>query len=313
MNIDDILAGSQIAGARVIRLIENRDPSVIDILKQLYPHTGNAFIIGITGSPGVGKSTLVDALVYEFRELDKRVAVIAVDPSSPYSGGAILGDRARMQRHSEDKNVFIRSMASRGHGGGLSRAVKDAAVVFDAMGYDIIIVETVGAGQGEFEIAGVAHSVGIVSIPGAGDGLQAIKAGILEIGDLFIVNKCDRPDADEAVFELESMLAMQYRKKSSWEPRVLKTVAKQGSGVKDLAQLFLTHFEFLKTSRLLDQKLKEMEESYFRSLLRDQILDRIMVFLQTSDEFNQVLTEIQLHKMDPISAAEYLTDKVINF
>ena len=229
----------------MIRLIEDNDPSSFELLKALYPHSGKAFIIGITGSPGVGKSTLIDALIFEFRKLEMKVGVIAVDPTSPYSGGAILGDRLRMQRHATDDDVFIRSMASRGQKGGLSRATKDAAIVLDAMGHDIIIIETVGAGQGEFDIAHLAHSTGIVTIPGIGDGIQAFKAGILETGDIFIVNKSDKPDAEASVFQLNMMIGMRRPLEGGWTPKVLKTRARDGTGVEILAKTFLSHFDFM--------------------------------------------------------------------
>jgi len=299
----------------MIRLIEEDDPSAFEMLKLLYPHSGNAFIIGITGSPGVGKSTLIDALILEFRKLDIKVAVIAVDPTSPISGGAILGDRLRMQRHATDEKVFIRSMASRGQKGGLSRATKDAAVVLDAMGYEIIIIETVGAGQGEFDIATLVHSTGIVNIPGTGDGIQAVKAGILETGDVFIVNKSDKPDADELVHHLTMMTNMRKpfktnRAKANWTAKVLKTIALDGTGVKKLADTFLSHFDFMKKNSLLDQKRKEIEKSYFTSLLKDLILKKVLLFMETSEDYKKVLKNIQSHEMDPLSAAELVVNNI---
>ena len=316
--IKDILEGSKIAGARMIRLIEDCDPSAFEMLKLLYPHSGNAFIIGITGSPGVGKSTLIDALILEFRKLDIKVAVIAVDPTSPISGGAILGDRLRMQRHATDEKVFIRSMASRGQKGGLSRATKDAAVVLDAMGYEIIIIETVGAGQGEFDIATLAHSTGIVSIPGTGDGIQAVKAGILETGDVFIVNKSDKSDADELVHNLTMMINMRKPSKTSWAktnwtPKVLKTIARDRTGVKELADTFLSHFDFMKINGLIDRKRKELEHLYFHSLLKDLTLEKLLLFMKGSEDFKITEDKIQSGSMDPLSAAELMVNKITAF
>ena len=321
--IKDILEGNKVAGARMIRLIEDGDPSAFEMLKLLYPHSGNAFIIGITGSPGVGKSTLIDALILEFRKLDIKVAVIAVDPTSPISGGAILGDRLRMQRHATDEKVFIRSMASRGQKGGLSRATKDAAVVLDAMGYEIIIIETVGAGQGEFDIATLAHSTGIVNIPGTGDGIQAVKAGILEKGDVFIVNKSDKPDADESVHHLTMMvnmrrpsepnLAKTNRAETNWTAKVLKTIARDGTGVKELADTFLSHFDFMKKNDLIDRKRKELEHLYFHSLLKDLTHKKLLLFIKGSEDFKKTEKKIQSREIDPISAAELMVNKMTVF
>jgi len=243
--IKEILKGSQKAGARMIRLIEDNDPSALGKLELLYPHAGKAFIIGITGSPGVGKSTLIGGLITQFRNFDKTVAVLAIDPTSPFSGGAILGDRLRMQRHATDEKVFIRSMASRGQKGGLALAAKDTLVVLDSMGYEIIIVETVGAGQADFDIADLVHSVGVVSVPGEGDGIQAIKAGILEIGDIFIVNKSDKPDAEVSALHLNMMIEMRHIPERSWTPKVLKTIAQNEIGLEKLANTFLSHFDFI--------------------------------------------------------------------
>jgi LAO/AO transport system kinase len=313
--VKDILSGNSLAGARAIRLIEENDPKAFELLKQLYPHSGNAFIIGITGSPGVGKSTLIDSLIMEFRKLDKKIAVIAVDPSSPVSGGAILGDRVRMQKHATDKNVFIRSMASRGEKGGLARTTKDAAIVLDAMGYEIIIIETVGAGQTQFDIKDLAHSIGIVTNPGAGDGIQTVKAGILETGDIFIVNKSDKPDCEQTFQQLNMMLNMKADSKTNtkitWAPKVLKTNAQTGDSVKELADIFLDHFDFMGKSTALKTKQKEMENSYFNELLKDLTIHKILGFIKTSDKYGAVLKKIQSREIDPLSAAQILTDTII--
>ncbi|NOX33107.1 MAG: methylmalonyl Co-A mutase-associated GTPase MeaB [Deltaproteobacteria bacterium] len=309
----DILSGNKLAGARLIRFIEDNDPCAFKLLKELYPYSGNAFIIGITGPPGAGKSTLIDGLILEFRKYGKKVAVIAVDPTSPVSGGAILGDRLRMQRHAADDGVFIRSMASRGQAGGLSRATKDTALVFDAMGYDIIIIETVGAGQAEFEIAGLAHSIGVVSIPGTGDGIQAIKAGILETCDIFIVNKCDRPDADAKVLSLKMMLGMRKPDKTGWTPRIVKTIAPDGTGVKELADTFLSHFEFMEQNSSINEKRKELELLYFQSLLKDLTLEKILLFIKESKDFKAAAGKIKSRRMDPLTAAEKIVNKICVF
>ncbi len=310
-NIEDIRSGNKLSGARLIQLIEKSDPRAFKLLKALYPDAGNAFIIGITGAPGVGKSTLIDGLIETFREMDFKVAVICVDPTSPYSGGAILGDRLRMQRHVTDKGVFIRSMASRGHKGGLSRTTKDCSIVLDAMGYDIIIIESVGAGQAEFDMIKLAHSIGVVSIPGAGDGIQAVKAGILETADIFIVNKSDRPDADAAAESLKMMVNMRSFPQTQLLPKVYKTNALDKTGIKAVATAFLSHLKFMRQNGELTRKKNELERVYFQSLLEDLVMEKVFESMAVSKEVEAAVKRIGSHEINPISAAEEIADKIL--
>jgi GTPase len=310
-DIKKILAGDQNAGARMIRLIEADDPRAFELLRTLYPHSGKGFIIGITGSPGTGKSTIINGLITQFRKQKFKVGVIAVDPTSPFTGGAILGDRLRMQTHATDEKVFIRSMASRGRAGGLSRATRDAALVLDAMGHHIILIETVGAGQAEFEISFLAHCVGIVILPGSCDGIQAVKAGILETGDIFIVNKADMAE-DISLHQLNQMIEMGRPRPTGWKPTVLTTNGLTDDGLEALAAAFLAHRGFMEKNQLIEGKRKEQETLYFTSLLRDLTLDKLMAFMENAPEYREVLNKIESGEMDPLTAAELVVKQIIS-
>lgn len=302
------LEGSQIAGARLIRLLEEGDPVGIEGLKELYPHAGKAFVLGITGPPGAGKSTLCDRIIGEFRQRDKKVGVIAIDPSSPFSGGAILGDRVRMQRHATDDGVFVRSMATRGNLGGLSRATYQASLVLDAMGYDVVIIETVGVGQDEVEIVDLAHTTAVVSLPGMGDDIQAMKAGILEIGDVFIVNKADKPGADDVVRQLNVMLEMRSHTESSWMPKVVKTIANQSQGIEELVDALLEHRQFIQEDGSLAKRIEERELHFFHSLVKEMAFQKVNEASSTADKYEALISALRVRSTDPYTAAEELLE-----
>ena len=308
--VQKIIQGDQLTGGRLIRLLEEGDPQGIEMLKLLYPNTGNAYIIGITGPPGSGKSTLVNCIISEFRQSGTKVAVAAIDPSSPISGGALLGDRIRMRRHSEDDGVFIRSLATRGHLGGLSRSTRETALVFDAMGYGVIIIETVGVGQDEVEISQFAHTSAVVSLPGTGDEIQVMKAGLLEIGDVLIVNKADRAGADDMVAQLQSMLAMKPHSDKGWRPPVLKTIAVKSQGIPELVDTFRRHRQFLRDSGTFGEHNFKREFQFFRKLVMEMVTDKIFDNVRESPFYHVILEDLKNRKIDPFAAAEQLTDRL---
>ena len=306
--VQKILQGDIRAAARLMSMIENATQGAIPALKALYPHTGKAYVVGVTGPPGSGKSTLVDGLTEELRRLDKAVGIVAVDPTSPFTGGAILADRIRMQRHSLDAAVFIRSMATRGHLGGLARATNDVVDILDAAGKDYVIIETVGVGQDEVEVVKAAHSSLVVAVPGLGDEIQAIKAGIMEIGDLFVVNKADRDGADKTVTEIEMMLHLGMPTEG-WQPKVLKTAAVKGEGIAELTRAILEHQAFMQTEEGRRQKGKERSRWVFWELLREQVTGRVVEKVVGNGTLDRLIERIAARETDPYSAVEEILRK----
>lgn len=269
-NIDGILNGKRLAISRALSLIENQGPDIDALTDALHGHLGHAFRIGITGPPGAGKSSLLDDLIEVWRKANKTIGIISVDPTSPFSGGAILGDRVRMMRHYKDNGVFIRSMATRGSLGGLSVRAQDAADVYDAAGIDIIIFETVGVGQVELDVAEAADTTVVVIVPESGDEVQAMKAGLMEIADIFVINKADRAGAEKAFREVRGMVDLRL-KRADWKPPVLKTSAVKHEGISELAEQIEQHYEFLKKNDLLARKFQDR----FQMKIRDIIAERL--------------------------------------
>jgi GTPase len=299
-----ILQGDIRAASRLMRDIDDRVPSALESLKELYPNTGRAYIIGITGPPGSGKSTLVDKIIDILRKDGKSVGIVAVDPTSPFSGGAILGDRIRMQRHATDEGVFIRSLATRGCLGGLTRSTQDIINVMDAMGKDIILVETVGVGQDEVEVVNTAHTSIVVLVPGLGDDIQAIKAGIIEIGDLFVVNKSDREGADKMERDLRMVLEMGRRRGNGWEPLIYKTEAISGKGVFELVYGIYRHKQALEQSQGWENKLRERTKKTFLEILGTEVMSHFIEKMEKEGEWDKIIDDLKNRRTDPYSMAE---------
>jgi LAO/AO transport system kinase len=331
-----VLAGDLRAAARLMRDLDDHMPGAEETLRALFPRTGRAHVVGLTGSPGAGKSSLTDRLIAHYRAAGKTVGVVAVDPTSPFTGGAILGDRIRMQDHALDPGVFIRSLATRGHLGGLSRSTSDVVQVLDAMGKDVVIVETVGVGQDEIEVASLAHTVVVVAVPGLGDDVQAIKAGVLEIADVFAVNKADREGADRTVRDLQMMLelrrsvAVRPREHDAehrfqpagadaapegpgddWEPPIARTVAVRDEGVAELAAAIEAHRSHLETSGRKGAREAARARAAFVALLRDRLLAGALERLEAEmGRLDAVAARIAAREADPWQLADELAARL---
>jgi LAO/AO transport system kinase len=296
-----VRSGEVRAMARAISLIEDEATSAAALVRDIFPHTGKTYLVGVTGPPGAGKSTLVDRLTAEARKAGETLGVIAVDPTSPFTGGAVLGDRLRMQSHFQDEGVFIRSMATRGHMGGLARATSDAALVLDAAGKSLVIIETVGVGQDEVDIVRTADVSIVVLVPGTGDDVQALKAGIMEIADIFVVNKCDRDGADRMVTSIESNLALQHFGEGEWRPPIVKTEATTGRGVAELWQTVTAFRKHSEGTRV--RRLKARNEFRLRDLLTHRFMEHIEKGLLGPGEFEALIERIARRELDPYTAA----------
>ena len=309
---DRLLAGEQRALSRVISMLERGDPAAAEVMRDIDASTGRAYTLGITGPPGAGKSTIVDQLTRLLRQRDKRVGIIAVDPTSPFSGGALLGDRIRMQRHYLDSGVFIRSIATRGQTGGLPRIVKGVSRALDAAGYDVVIVETVGVGQTELGIMGVADTVAVALIPEAGDAIQALKAGVMEIADLYVVNKADRDGADQMAASVTAMLHMSLTT-PDWVPPVMLTAAQSGQGIEDLWTRLEEHLAYLESSGNLSKRRGDHRTQEFLEVVEEELVRRLRKLVQTDPDLLSVLEEVAGRDAEPYSAAlEFLRSSALN-
>ena len=312
---DRVAAGDVRSAARLMRDLDDRRPGAVEELRKLFPKTGRALVIGITGNPGAGKSTVVDGLIDRFRKRGKRVGVVAVDPTSPFSGGAILGDRIRMQRHATDEGVFIRSLATRGHLGGLSRSTGDVVAVLDAMGFDIVLIETVGVGQDEIEIISQAHSAVVVTVPGLGDDIQAIKAGILEIADVLVVNKADREGADRTVRDLTHMLDLRgAMSKDGARGRpagveIVRTIAVTGAGLDDLIGAVERHQAQVAGEG--EKRAVARAAAQIADLIKDRLLDEVRTIVDGRGGLEALAAEVAARRRDPYGAAEEIVQAVL--
>ena len=302
-----LFSGDPRTVARAITTIENHGNQAAALMRAVFPKTGHALVVGITGAPGAGKSSLVDKLAFHYRDTGKSIGIICVDPSSPFSGGAILGDRIRMATLGLDKNVFIRSMATRGNLGGLSRATVDAVAILDAAGFDIVIVETVGVGQDEVEIVKTADVSVVVLVPGMGDDIQAIKAGIMEIGDVFVINKADREGVLRTQKELDALLSLAHRP-DMWQPPIVKTVATENKGIEDLAAAIESYRDFQKNAETASTRRQAIAKWRLLELLQERLLNDLIDRNGAEDQLDRLSLEIAEKRKDPYSAVEELLD-----
>jgi len=307
--IDGIRAGRYRALGQAITLVESHNPAAVKLLAELYPSTGQARILGITGSPGAGKSTLVAAMAKYYRAQDKRVGIIAVDPTSPFTGGAILGDRIRMADLYTDRGVFIRSMATRGFLGGLAKATNDVIDILDAAGFDVVLVETVGVGQDEVEVVRTVQTNLVVLVPGMGDDIQAIKAGIMEIGDVFVVNKADRPGADKTVTEVTMMMSL-VEEHGDYVPPIVKTVASKQQGIQDLDDAIVKHYDYLAASGELDRRNRDRVRIRIETQLKESFMQRLIGKTIGREQYEELLEDVLRKRNNPHDAAESVLAKV---
>jgi LAO/AO transport system kinase len=306
--VSRLLEGDRAAASRLMTIVESRRPGYRETLRRVIGHTGRAHVIGVTGPPGAGKSTLVNQLIKHFRAQQKTVGVVAVDPTSALSGGALLGDRIRMLGFYQDTGVFVRSMASRGRLGGLAAATVDVVRVMDAFGRDIIIIETVGVGQDEVSIAGLADTTLLVEVPGMGDDVQALKAGVLEIADVLVINKADRDGADRLANHIKTAMRLLPHPEQAWVPPIVKTVAADGQGIGELAAAIEKHRAFLLEKGLLEKERRERLRGEILERARDIILKRLMRNLEENGVLDQVLDDLVAHRSDPATAAHNLAE-----
>ena len=307
--VQRIRAGELRALARAISTVEDRTPESTELLKALFPYSGNSLLLGLTGSPGAGKSTLVDQVAREYRKQGKTIGIVAVDPTSPFSGGALLGDRIRMQSHYADKGIYIRSMATRGSLGGLASTTADVATVLDASGRDLVMIETVGVGQDEVDIVRLADVTIVVLVPGMGDDVQTIKAGIMEIADIFVINKSDRDGAERVEREVRAMQSLAMRK-DNWTPPIVKTVASEGTGIKELLSAIEKYREHLQQSGRAQARRIENWRGRIAEMLRDALFQRVLSYYLSEGEANRFAAEVAEHKRDPYSLVEKIVDEL---